>query len=166
MIPAVLAVLATKGLTLISEAVIAKGKSVIEAKLGIKLPSTEAELTPELEAKLLEVQNAHQQFLINAALEEKKIEVAAAEVASKEVSSRWTADMASDNTLSKNIRPAVLIFLLGLFTVAAILASTGYPTPSAYVDLLGELLKMVFTAYFVGRTVEKGIDMIAKKKTS
>ena len=30
----------------------------------------------------------------------------------KEISSRWTADMASDSWLSKNVRPLVLICLL------------------------------------------------------
>lgn len=164
MIPAVLALLAEKGLSLISSAVIAKGKSVIEDKLGIKLPSTAEELTPELTAKLLEVQNAHEEFLITAALEEKKVEAASQAAASTEVTARWQADMGSDNKLSKNIRPAVLIFLLLLFTGFAIASIKKVNIDVAYVSLLGELLKMVFTAYFVGRTVEKSIDMLAKTK--
>ena len=39
--------------------------------------------------------------------------------AQKEVTARWEADMNSDSFLSKNIRPAVLIFLTVIFTALA-----------------------------------------------
>lgn len=68
--------------------------------------------------------------------------------------------MASDNKLSKNVRPIVVLFLTAVFSFA-ILADVD--TKPAYIELMGQLLMLVYGAYFVGRTVEKGIDMTAKK---
>ena len=39
--------------------------------------------------------------------------------AQEQVTARWEADMKSDSWLSKNIRPAVLIFLTVVFTILA-----------------------------------------------
>ena len=159
MIP-LLTALAAKGLGLLGDAIVAKGKAAIEAKLGVKIPSTEAELTPEVTEKLLTAQNLHEQFLINAALEEKKLDIAAGDSASKEVTARWAADMGSDNQLSKNIRPATLIYLLAIFSISAIAATFGKPMPDAYLTVLSGLLELAVGAYFVGRTAEKGVNTV------
>ena len=164
MLPAVLSFLATRGLSLLSDAVIAKGKAVIEEKIGMKLPTTLSEATPEVTAKLLEVQNAHQQFLVTAALEEKKIEAASETAASGEVSSRWLADMASDNKLSKNVRPGIIIYLTLVITIFAILSIWELSIAEVYVTLFGQLLLLVYGAYFVGRSVEKGLEIHNKAK--
>jgi len=153
--------MAQSGLAILAEAVVAKGKSAVEKKLGITLPSSSEQLTPELLGKLKEAQNTHEQFLVNAALEEAKLDLAA----SGEVSERWKADMASDNSLSKNVRPAVLIFLLFLFSVFSIASIYGIAVAPVYVTLLGELIQLVFMAYFVGRSTEKVVDMVGKRKS-
>jgi len=157
----VLAALASAGLGLITDAVIAKGKQVVETELGIKLPTTAPELTPEVTTKLLEVQNAHEAFLVTAALEAEKNSTAAEAAASAEVTARWQADTASDVMLAKVIRPSVLIYLLTGFTIAAGASVGGYVMPADYLAVLKELLYMVFAAYFVGRTTEKVASTVA-----
>lgn len=158
----ILTALASSGLSLLTNAILAKGKKVVEDKLGIKIPENLKDLTPELTAKLMEVQNAHTQFLISAALEEKKVEAATEEAAAKEASSRWIADMASDNKLSKNTRPGILIYLTAVFSIVVL---ADLDIKDAYIQILGQLLMLVYGAYFAGRSVEKVIDMNMKGKS-
>ena len=75
----------------------------------------------------------------------------------KEISSRWTADMASDSWLSKNVRPLVLIFLV-ISTVLMIFIDAGtinFVVEPKWTDLLQLVLITVIGAYFVGRSLEK-----------
>ena len=76
-------------------------------------------------------------------------------VEAQEISKRWHADLASDSALAKNIRPAVLIFLLAASFFFALMSMFGYETRGAYVELLGQWGMLVMTAYFGGRTMEK-----------
>ena len=74
MLPLVAALLKI-GLPLLGNAVMAKGQEVIEEKLGVKLPDVSAILgdpATQLELKKLEV--AHEEFLINAAVENRKLD--------------------------------------------------------------------------------------------
>ena len=75
----------------------------------------------------------------------------------KEISSRWTADMASDSWLSKNVRPLVLIFLV-ISTVLLIFIDAGainFVVEAKWTDLLQLVLITVIGAYFGGRSLEK-----------
>jgi hypothetical protein len=80
------------------------------------------------------------------------------------VTGRWTADMASDSWLSKNIRPIALIYVTVSTTAFAIASGFGYAIQAAYVTLFGQLLLLMFTAYFGGRTLEKVIALQNAKK--
>ena len=75
----------------------------------------------------------------------------------KGVSQRWSADMASDSFLSKNVRPLTLIVLTVMTMVLIIGDSYGmnFNVDSGWVDLLKTLLVTVFVAYFGGRSFEK-----------
>ena len=75
---------------------------------------------------------------------------------------RMQADMASDSTLSKNIRPFTLIFLLVAYSGFAIASIFEYETRGAYVELLGQWGMLVMSFYFGGRTMEKIADRIKK----
>jgi len=87
-----------------------------------------------------------------------------AEIAGQqEVSKRWEADMASDSWLSKNIRPLTLIFILAAYFIFSMMSAFNYDTNESFVKLLGEWGQLVMLAYFAGRTVEKCMDMKAKK---
>ena len=75
----------------------------------------------------------------------------------KEISTRWTADMASDSWLSKNVRPLVLIFLV-ISTVLLIFIDAGainFVVEAKWTDLLQLVLITVIGAYFGGRSLEK-----------
>ena len=76
---------------------------------------------------------------------------------------RLKADMGSDSWLSKNIRPMTLLaILVGYFTFA-MMSAFGRDANPAYVELLGQWGMLIMSFYFGGRTLEKIIDMNAKK---
>lgn len=75
---------------------------------------------------------------------------------------RMQADMASDSWLSKNIRPATLIFLLIAYSGFAIASIFEYETRGAYVELLGQWGMLVMSFYFGGRTAEKIAEKVKK----
>lgn len=80
------------------------------------------------------------------------------ETQEKERTLRHQADMQSDSWLSKNIRPLSLVYLLGLFTVLALVDSItllSFDVQQHYVDLLQALLLTAFSFYFVSRGIEK-----------
>lgn len=101
-------------------------------------------ITPELRAKILE---AEQQIKL-AVVDLLKTEQAA-------ITGRWQADMASDSWLAKNVRPAVLIYILTAYTALALLSGAEFNVAPAYVELLGQWGMLVMTAYFGGRSAEK-----------
>ena len=171
MIPIVaslLGTLAQNGLGLLSSAIQAKGKEVVENALGVKISDnpTDAEV-----AKLRQLQYDHEERLLELGIEKARIEqeelkVLLAAQANQEdnVSKRWQADMASDSWLSKNVRPGTLVYLLTADLIFALLDGYGYKISESYVNLLGQWGMLVMTAYFGGRTVEKVMEMRRKDK--
>ena len=79
------------------------------------------------------------------------------------LSARHTADMASDSWLSKNIRPMTLVAIFVGYFVFALMSAYGLNANEAYVTLLGQWGMLVMSFYFGGRTLEKIMDMKAKK---
>jgi len=79
------------------------------------------------------------------------------------LTARLQADMSSDSWLSKNIRPATLIFLLFAYSGFAVASIFGLETRGAYVELLGQWGMLVMSFYFGGRTMEKIADKVGKK---
>ena len=77
--------------------------------------------------------------------------------AQTQVTERWKVDMQSDSWLSKNIRPAVLIFLTSVFTILSFFDGNfyGFQVQEQYIPIFQSLLITVYGAYFVGRTWEK-----------
>lgn len=83
----------------------------------------------------------------------------------QELTKRHQADMASDNQLSKNIRPYTLLFLLGITTVLAItdgninftLAEVDYAftIKKEWVELYTLMASSAVIFYFGGRSWEK-----------
>ena len=83
----------------------------------------------------------------------------------KEISQRWSSDMASDSWLSKNVRPLVMIFLV-IATVLLVFIDAGFiafDVKSSWVDLLQLVLITVIGAYFGGRSIEKARKINNKK---
>ena len=171
MIPIVaslLTTLASNGLGLLSSAIQAKGKQVVEDTLNIKIPDNP---TPEDVAKLRQAQFDHEERLLELGIEKARLEqeelkaLLAAKVAEdNNVTRRWESDMASDSFLSKNIRPGTLVYILTAYLLFAGLSAAGIEVNPAYVNLLGQWGMLVMTAYFGGRTVEKVMEMRSKDK--
>jgi hypothetical protein len=167
-VASLLGTLAQNGLGLLSSAIQAKGKEVVEKTLGVKISD---DPSPEEVSKLRQLQYDHEERLLELGIEKARLEqeelkaLLAAQVAQENnVSDRWKADMASDSWLSKNVRPGTLVYLLTAYLIFALLDGYGYKISESYVSLLGQWGMLVMTAYFGGRTVEKVMEMRRKDK--
>ena len=166
MIPIVaslLGTLAQNGLGLLSSAIQAKGKEVVENALGVKISDNPSPADVE---KLRQLQFDHEERLLELGIEKARIEqeelkalLAAQANQEDNVSKRWQADMSSDSWMSKNIRPMTLVYILTAYLLFAGLSAAGIDVNEAYVSLLGQWGMLVMTAYFGGRTVEKVMEM-------
>ena len=92
----------------------------------------------------------------------KKIEADIVEA--QELTKRQQADMLSDSWLSKNIRPMTLIAILSGYFIFAMMSAFGMNAHQAYVELLGQWGMLIMSFYFGGRTLEKIMDMKARKE--
>jgi len=170
MIPIVaslLGTLAQNGLGLLSSAIQAKGKEVVEKTLGVKIADNPS---PEEVSKLRELQFAHEERLLELGIEKAKMELAELELFAKaaqneenNVSDRWTSDMSSDSWLSKNIRPMSLIAIFAGYFLFAMMSAFDYNANESYVTLLGNWGQLIMGAYFGGRTIEKLAELRSKK---
>jgi hypothetical protein len=170
MIPIVaslLGTLAQNGLGLLSSAIQAKGKEVVENALGVKISDNP---TPEDVTKLRQLQFEHEERLLELGIEKAKMELAELELFAKaaqneddNVSDRWNADMSSDSWLSKNIRPMSLIAIFFGYFLFAMMSAFGLNANEAYVNLLGQWGMLIMGAYFGGRTIEKLAELKGKK---
>jgi len=170
MIPIVaslLGTLAQNGLGLLSSAIQAKGKEVVEQTLGVKISDNPS---PEEVSKLRQLEHEHEERLIELGIEKAKLEMAELELLAKaaqadanNITDRWKADMSSDSWLSKNIRPMSLIAIFAGYFLFTMMSAFGYSPQESFVSLLGTWGQIVFLAYFGGRTVEKLAEMRTNK---
>ena len=77
------------------------------------------------------------------------------------VSERWKADLGSDSWLSKNVRPMTLVALLVAYFIFATASAFEIIVKPEYVELLGQMIMLIVSAYFGGRTLEKIMGMKA-----
>jgi hypothetical protein len=80
------------------------------------------------------------------------------------ISERWKADLGSDSWLSKNVRPMTLVALLVAYFIFATASAFDVVVKPAYVELLGQMIMLIVSAYFGGRTLEKIMEMKEKAK--
>ena len=123
--------------------------------VGMKLID---KLIPDPEAKA-----QAQLELAKLAQEGKLAEIQADTAEQQELTKRQQADMTSDSWLSKNIRPMTLIFILAAYFVFAMMSAFDNNANEKYVELLGQWGMLIMSFYFGGRTLEKIMDMKAKR---
>jgi uncharacterized membrane protein (DUF106 family) len=111
---------------------------------------------PEAKAKA-------QAELLKMQQEGRLAELNADNIEAQELTKRQAADMASDSWLSKNIRPMTLIFILFAYFLFAMMSAFGNNANEKYVELLGQWGMLIMSFYFGGRTLEKIMDMKAKR---
>lgn len=165
----VIAALMESGLGLLANAVLVKGKEFVESKTGVKL---EPGLSEEDLLKLKQFQLENETELCNMQLEDNRLTAEflgkaldAQQAESTNITTRWAADVTGD-VVTKRIRPAVLAYLLLLITGFAIADACGVSVNMSYVQLFSDLLELVFTAYFGGRSVEKIAEMYYNHKVA
>jgi hypothetical protein len=95
----IVATLLSQGLSILGNAVMAKGQEVIEEKLGIDIAASAQ--TPEGLLKLKQAEIDYEEFLRNAALEEDKMFLA--DVANAREMNARIAESANAQWLSKNV---------------------------------------------------------------
>lgn len=149
--------LVQNGLGLLAGAVKAKGQQFVEDKLGVKLEDQLG--TEEGRIRLAQIEADREADLLEWQVKMAEVDLKLEQTIQGAVTDRWKADMASDNWLSKSIRPMVLIFLLSAYSLFSVGSAFGININEAYVELLGQWGMLVMTAYFGGRTVEKVMSM-------
>jgi len=143
MIPAALQAILTpllgNGLNLVANAVLAKGKKVVEEKLGVEL---KPDMSPEDLAKIQIAQMEHEEELLKLRLEEDKLDLAELEMRLKDTNDarvRETQIVTSDKTplLNKLITPILALGLLGItFTLFGIVLFQASPIDPSRKDIL------------------------------
>jgi uncharacterized membrane protein (DUF106 family) len=124
--------------------------SIGEKVLDKVLPDPEARA--KAQAMLMEMQQKGELAKLQADMNEQD-----------NLTKRTEADMKSDSWLSKNIRPMTLIFILLTYTVFGMMSAWEIEVNNNYVELLGQWGMLIMSFYFGGRTLEKIMDMKAKK---
>lgn len=109
------------------------------------------------DSEKLQLHNELAKIQIEAKLKEQELELKYEE----EISKRHQSDMASDNWLSKSIRPLTLIFILVMYSLLSISSGFKFEVTESYVELLGQWGMLIMSFYFGGRTVEK-VSQIVK----
>lgn len=120
------AMLLEQGLSILGNAVLAKGKDVVEDKLGVKLPDGQKPLEPEQVVRLKELEAEREQWLIEADIRQREQELESEKLAYADLGSARDREVkiaTSDSapTLNKIITPVlaigVLVLTFGLFAV-------------------------------------------------
>jgi len=142
-IPAALQAIITpllgNGLNLVANAVLAKGKKVVEEKLGVEL---KPDMSPEDLARVQIAQMEHEEELLKLRLEEDKLDLAELEMRLKDTNDarvRETQIVTSDKAplLNKLITPILALGLLGItFTLFGIVLFQASPIDPSRKDIL------------------------------
>ena len=155
----IVATLLAKGLGLLGNAVLAKGKEWVENKVGVKL--TEA-LSPEAEAKLRAAQMEHEEELLRIQLESDRLsaemmKVALADTADARAREVAIASSATAPLLNKLIAPVLaLVVTVGTFALFAVMLFGSLDIPAGrkevIIYILGVLsaLSTQIVAYYFG----------------
>ena len=143
MIPAALQAILTpllgNGLNLVANAVLAKGKKVVEEKLGVEL---KPDMSPEDLAKIQIAQMEHEEELLKLRLEEDKLDLAELEMRLKDTNDarvRETQIVTSDKAplLNKIVTPVLALSILLLtFALFGVVMFDNTPVEASRKDIL------------------------------
>jgi hypothetical protein len=142
----IVATLLSQGLSLLGNAVMAKGQDVIEQKLGVKL-----ETAPPAELRKLEVE--HEEFLINAAIQQKKLDIESDKLAVDNTKDSRAMNVSiqtsAEASYVSKVAPYILDFLiiLSTFALVAVIFFRALPPENKEMTYLalGSLLTMCGT---------------------
>lgn len=152
MIPAIVTTLAGKGFSLLADAVMTKGKEVVEDTLKVKLDNLDSEAKIR---KLKQMEFDHEERLREMALDSKKLDHVLVEKEMEQVTARWESDNKHGTHFSKHFRPGALSALTIVFIAMIFLDGNIITIKDAYQSIMQSLLLTGYGAYFGARTVEK-----------
>ena len=112
MVPIVAALL-QQGLSILGNAVLAKGKDVVEEKLGVKLPDGEKPLSPEQVVLLKQAEMKHEEWLIDADIRRNEQELQGFKIEVEDRGSARTRDVEFLKSGTRNYR-ADMMFILAV----------------------------------------------------
>jgi len=159
---AILTPLLGNGLNLVANAVLAKGKKVVEEKLGVEL---KPDMSSEDLARVQIAQMEHEEELLKLRLEEDKLDLAELEMRLKDTNDarvRETQIVTSDKAplLNKLITPILALGLLGItFTLFGIVLFQASPIDPSRKDILIYILGVLsavatqVVSYYFGSSV-------------
>jgi hypothetical protein len=131
--------LLSNGLGLVANAVLAKGKKVVEEKLGVEL---KPDMSPEDMAKIQMAQMEHEEELMRLRIEEDKLDLAELELRLKDVDSARDREVqiaTSDKAplLNKIVTPVLALGVVALtFVLFAIVMFDDTPVDPSRKDIL------------------------------
>jgi len=159
---AILTPLLGNGLNLVANAVLAKGKKVVEEKLGVEL---KPDMSPEDLAKIQIAQMEHEEELLKLRLEEDKLDLAELEMLLKDTNDARQREVqiaTSDKAplLNKIVTPVLALGLLGItFTLFGIVLFQASPIDPSRKDILIYILGVLsavatqVVSYYFGSSV-------------
>jgi hypothetical protein len=105
----------------------------------------------------LKIQNELEKIKLDAAQQALKLEAELELKMEESVTSRWQADMSSDEPIAKKVRPYSLVYLLVVVSILSVIDGNllSFTVKDVYIELFQALLMLVFGAYYGGRTIEK-----------
>ena len=131
--------LLSNGLNLVANAVMAKGKKVVEEKLGVEL---KPDMSPEDLAKIQIAQMEHEEELLRLRIEEDKLDLAELELRLKDTDSAREREVqisTSDKAplLNKIVTPVLALSILLLtFILFGVVMFDGSPVEASRKDIL------------------------------
>ena len=145
--------LLANGLSLLGNAIVAKGKAAVEEKLGVKLPDEQAQLTPEQLEHLRSLQFDHEEALIELAIKKAQVELEADRIVLENVEGarKMNASIQESAEAAKiaKVAPYVLDFIIISVTLllAGIIMFHAIPTENREIiyTVFGSLLTMCMT---------------------
>lgn len=148
-----LTTLAQNGLQMLAGAIQAKGKEVIEEKLGMKIPSAVEDLTPAVLRKLKIKEMEHEEFLISAQIKRAEVSIEQDKVDNANTASARDMNAAIQESANAakiaKVAPYVLDFVIIAATLVLVALMMFRAIPSENKELaymaLGSLLTMCGT---------------------
>lgn len=156
------AMLLEQGLSILGNAVLAKGKEVVEDKLGVKLPDGQKPLEPEQVVRLKELEAQHEQWLIEANIRQREQELESEKLAYADTSSARDREVKiatseAAPTLNKVVTPVLALGVILLtFALFGIVLFGGGNIDNGRKDLVIYILGVLstistqVTAYYFG----------------
>ena len=121
--------------------------------------------TPEQRSKLVDAISKGIDGIWTSKNELAELELSLDLQESKDVTTRHTNDMTSDNKLSKNVRPAIALFCILLTAILMIWdsASKNFIISEEWLQLWKTTLSSIIVFYFGSRGAEKVVKMWARR---